>query len=215
MRRFVPPPIDAFEAITDAGEVDALGAVRDAAYHEGYLAGRRAGHTEGFGAAEVQTREAWAKDVAQWRGKFEEQTICNTVAQGLAQLLATRSADYLRMTRETRAAIASALELLFPTLMSHALGDELLTLIQEALTSRGSEEIIIRGAAETITAITAQGLPPGAVTRVRLRPVPDYPPHKVDIAWSGGGLVFDADALLRKVTETLTAESVRKDETDE
>jgi len=214
MRRFVPPPIDAFEPIMEAGEVDALGAVRDAAYHEGFTAGRRAGHSEGFGQAEAQTRAAWAKDVAEWRGKFEEQTICNTVSQGLAQLLAARSADYLTLTRETRAVIANALELLFPTLMAHALGGELLALIQDALTARASEEVVVRGAAETIAAINAQGLPPGAAARVRLRPIPDYPPHKIDIAWSGGGLIFDADALLRKVNEALVADSMRKDERD-
>jgi len=215
MRRFVPPPIDAFEPIADAGAGGELSAVRDAAYHDGFLAGRQVGHAQGFGEAEVQTREAWTKDVAEWRGKFEEQTICNTVAQGLAQLLAARSADYLAMTRETRAAIAGALELLFPTLMAHAFGGELLSLIEEALTARASEEIVVRGGAETIAAITAQGLPPGAATRVRLRSIPDYPPHQVDIAWSGGGLIFDADTLLRKVTDALTTDFMRKDENDE
>jgi hypothetical protein len=215
MRRFIPPSIDSFGPGAEAGEVDQIGVVREAAYHEGYLAGRLAGHAEGFVEAEGQTRDAWMKDVAEWRGKLEEQTLCNTVAQGLAQLLAARSADYLVLTRQTRAAIASALNLLFPTLMKHALSVELLALIEEALTARAAEEIVVRASAETVAAISAQGLPPGAATRVRLRPVPDYPPHKVDIVWSGGGLTFDADALCRKVTDLLLADSMRKDESDE
>ena len=215
MRRFVPPSIDTFGPVGDAGGAESLAIAREAGYHEGFLAGQLAGHAEGFRQAETQTRDAWAKDVADWRGRFEEQTLCNTVAQGLAQLLAARSADYLTLTRQTRAAIAGALNLLFPTLMKHAFGSELLALIEEALTSRSSEEITVRASADTVAAITAQGLPPGAATRVRLRPVPDYAPDRVDVSWTGGGLTFDADALLRKVTDLLVTEDLRKDEHDE
>ena len=214
IRRFVPPPIEALRPCAVPGEIDALGAMRQAGYQEGFAAGQRSGHAEGFAEAEARTRAEWAKDTTEWRIKLDELTACNTISHGLAQLLAARSADYLTLARQTREAIGAALDLLFPALMAHAIGAEVLALIEQALTDRAPEEITVRASAETIAATSAQGIPSASSMRLRLRPTPDYPPYKADISWTGGGLLYEPEILLRKVTDVLMNTTLRKDETD-
>jgi hypothetical protein len=211
MRRFVPPAIESFDPALTGGEVDRAANARDAAYSEGFLAGQRAGRIEGFAEGEAQARAGWDEEVSIWRARLDEVNACNSVSNGLAQLMMARDADRLAVDEGARAAIAASLEVLFPLLMAHSLGAELSDLIDKAVMARSKEEIVVRASAETIAAITAQGLPEGSAGRVKLRAIPDYPADKADIAWVGGGLTFDPDALLRRVTSMIASNSMRKD----
>jgi hypothetical protein len=211
MRRFVPPPIQAFDPSAGATDPDAFGPVRDAAYEVGYEAGHRAGHAAGLADGEAQALAANGREVARLQTMLDEQKACNSVADALAQLLAARDADRQQLERQTRTAVAAALDVLFPPLMSLTIGAELVALIDQALTARTSEEITVRVSAETIAAISACGIPDCGATRVTLLPTADQPRGVAEIAWSGGGLTFDPAALLHKVTALISPSLMRKD----
>jgi hypothetical protein len=211
MRRFIPPPIQAFDLSAGAGEQDVLGPVRDAAHEVGYEAGHREGRIAGLAEGEARALAVSGPEVARLQSLLDEQTACNSVAHALAQLLAARDADRRKLEMETRQAIAAALDVLFTSLMSLTIGAEIVALVEEALTARAPEEITVRASAETIAAVAARGIPDGGSTRVTLLPTADQPYGAVDIIWSGGGLTFDPTALLRKVAEFITPNVVRED----
>jgi hypothetical protein len=214
MRRFVPPPIQAFDSSPWCEEPDTIGPVRDPVYASGYDAGLRAGRVAGFADGEAQARFAAASEMARLNAILDEQRACDSVAAGLNDLLASRQADRQQMRQEARSAIAAALDILFPTLMAQTVGAEIVALIDQALSARTAEAITIRASAETIAAIRFCGLSEQSSARVTLVPDPDQTFGAADIAWTGGGLTFDHAALLKTVTEAVSPVFMRKDPTE-
>ena len=212
MRRFIPPPIQAFDPSARAAEPDAFGQERDAAYDLGYAAGQRAGHIEGFAEGEAQASADGARECARLQAALDERIGCDGVAGAVAQLLAVRDADRRKLEYDTRTAIAAALDVLFPPLMSLTVGAQVVALIEQALTARTGEMLSIRASPVTVAALTDRGIATGDPPRVVLLPAPDQPPGTADIFWTGGGLTFDAAALLRAVTELVSPDIMRKDE---
>jgi flagellar biosynthesis/type III secretory pathway protein FliH len=204
MRRFVPPPIKAFDPSSAAGDGHMFGPVRNAAYDVGFEAGRREGHAAGFAAGEAQARAIGDVEIARLHAMLDEQIACNSVADALTQLLAARHDDLRLIEQEMRSAVAAALDILFPSLMAQAAGAEITALIDQALTARAFEEIRVRASVETIAAVTARGLPEAGSTRLTLVSDADHPSGAADIAWTGGGLTFDPAALLRTVTDAIS-----------
>ncbi len=211
MRRFVPPPIQAFDSSPWCEEPNTIGPVRDPAYASGYDAGQRAGRIAGFADGEAQARFAAASEMARLNAMLDERRACNSVADILNDVLAARQADRQQMQQEARSAIAAALDLLFPTLMAQTAGSEIVALIDQALNARTSEALAVRASSETIAAIRSCGLSEQSSDRVTLLPDPDRPFGAAEIAWTGGGLTFDHAALLKNVTEAVSPVFMRKD----
>ena len=214
MRRFVPPPIQAFDPSSGAGDPDAFGPVRNAAYGVGYDTGHRAGHAAGFAEGEAHARTVCDMEVARLRAMLDEQTACNSVADILTRLLAERDADRRQIEQEARSTVSVTLNTLFPSLMTLSAGSEIVALIDQALTARTAEGITVRASAETIGAITARGLPEAGSARVVLLPDAEHSFGAADIAWTGGGLTFDPATLLRRVTDAILPVFMRKDDTE-
>ncbi len=212
MRRFIPPPIRAFDPSSSAGDPDAFGPVRNAAYEVGYDVGRREGHAAGLLEGEAGARADCNEEISRLSKMLEEQVACNSVADVLSQLLATRQADRRLIEQQSRSAVASAVEFLFPTIMAETAGSQIIALIDHALSERSPEELTVRACPATIEAVKSRGLPDAGATRVTLLPNATAPSGMADISWTGGGMTFDPAALLREVTEILSLKSARKDE---
>lgn len=211
MRRFVPPPIDAFDPFSAVGDPNVYGPVRNAAYEAGFYAGSRAGRAAGLAEGEALSRVASTEEIDRLRVLLQEQTARNSVTDAITQLLAARDADRQLLEQHLRSAVSVAMATLFPSLMSMAIGYEIVALIDQALAARTPENITIRASAETIGAITARGLPQTGSSRVTLLPDANYS-DAIDVAWTGGGMTFDPAALLHSVNETISPFFVRKDE---
>ncbi len=214
MRRFIPPPIQAFDPSSGTGDPDIFGPVRNAAYDVGYDTGRRAGHATGFAEGEAHARTVCGEEIARLRAMLDEQTACNSVADILTRLLAERDADRRQMEQEARSTVSVTLNTLFPSLMALSAGSEIVALIDQTLTARPAEGITVRASAETIAAIRARGLPEPGVARVELVQDAEHPFGAADIAWTGGGLTFDPAALLRRVTDAILPVFMRKDDAE-
>ena len=212
MRPFFPPQIQTFDTYSSDGDSDPIGPVRNAAYEVGYEAGWRAGHSAGFAEGETQARSASASEIVRLNAMLDEQQACSNVSDVLHDLLSYRDADRRQIWHETRSATATALDVLFPTLMAQTVGAEIVVLIDEALNARISEGIAVRASPETIEAIRSLGLSEHASARVTLHPDPGQPFGVADIAWTGGGMTFDPQALLRRVTEAVSPVFIAKDE---
>ena len=211
MRLFVPPPVQSFAPPSPVEETNQLDTARNVGFQEGYLAGQRAGHAEGVAEGERLARERFNQEAAELRETIETLSSCNTVAGALAQLMEARNADRRMLELDTRAAMITALEIIFPTLIMHGSGPELVALIGDALTTRAGEQISVLAAPETIEAIKAQGLPESETARLSLVEDPDMAAGEARIGWSGGGLNFDPTSLLQQITEIFTTDSKQGD----
>ena len=217
MRPFVPPALRSFDPpVTDTAPPDDHSPIRDAAFAEGHDAGLRAGHAAGVAEGEARMRAEADAEIAELRTHLDRQAARQAVAAGLTRLLEQRDADVSAMAAAARAALAEALQGIFPVFLRTAMGAEVAALLTDAAGAHAAEQLKLRAAPATIDAVRAQSLPDELLARITFEPVPDRPPGWADIAWTGGGLTFDPDALLWQVADLLSYPIAKiKDSTDE
>ncbi len=212
MRPFIPPTLRSFELPATADPVDQHAPVRAEAYTDGYNAGLHDGHAAGMAEGQALVRASADAELARMRGLLDEQGARQAVAAALARLTGQRDSDLAAMAEAARTAMAEALQQVFPVFLRSAMGAEVATLVTEAAAARAPEQLTLRAAQATLDAVLAQDLPEAQRARITLVAVPDRPPGWAEIAWTGGGLTFDPDALLWQVSDILSpSQPVAKD----
>jgi len=216
MRPFIPPTLRSFEPPVAAEAVDQHAPVRAEAYTDGYNAGLHDGHAAGMAEGQAQVRASADAELARMRTLLDEQAARQAVAGALEQLIGQRDSDLLAMAAATRTAMADALQQVFPVFLRSAMGAEVANLVVDAVAARSQEQLTLRSAQATLDAVRAQGLPEAQLAKVTMVAVPNRPPGWAEIAWTGGGLTFDPDALLWQVSDILSpSKLVAKDEPNE
>jgi hypothetical protein len=217
MRPFIPPALRTFDPPeTDAEPPVDHTPLRDAAFAEGHDAGLRAGHAAGLAEGEARMRAIADAEIAELRSHLDRQAARRAVAAALSNLLEQRDADITALAAAARSALAEALQGIFPVFLRTAMGAEVAALLTDAAEAHSAEQLKLRAAPATIDAVRGQSLPDELLARITFVPVPDRPPGWADIAWSGGGLTFDPDALLWQVADLLSYPIAKnKDKTDE
>jgi len=204
-RRFVPPAVGAFAGGSDAAMAEALHRARGEAFAEGREHGHRHGHAEGRREGEAETREAMQRELDALRGEYALLDQRISVAAALDRVLAARAADMAALEAATRKTVAAALHVLFPTLLLHRAGAEILAVVQRALSDRAQEALRLRAHPATLEAIAAEAAGCRAPERVTLEPDPALAPGAAEMAWTGGGLNFEPAQLLEHVVAMLEA----------
>lgn len=207
MRPFIPPAVRILveppPADVEAEPVDPCIGVREAAFAEGYAAGHRTGHAAGAAEAAAAERSRFDAELATVTAALEAERACNTVVASLADILAKRDQDRADLHGAARACMAEALRLLFPRLMERAVGEEILALVLDALALRPQEGLTLRASPATLDAVRALPIATTDLARLAFVPDPDRPEGQAEIAWTGGGLTFAPEILLRQVTDAL------------
>ena len=199
-RRFVPPPAAAFGQGAEAEQAQGLVRVRDEAYADGHAAGLTAGLEAGRQEGMAAAREECEAALAAARAEAARRDTETDLAAALERLDAAHAANLAALEAGMRLTLAAALRTLFPMLMAHAGGAELHRLIADTLAERAPETLMLRARPDTIAALTA--LPGWAGLAPRLTPRADdgLAPGAIEIAWSGGGLAYDPQALIECVS---------------
>ncbi|PPQ27612.1 FliH/SctL family protein [Rhodopila globiformis] len=212
-RRFIPPAID---ALREGPRYEAA-CERAQAREEGFADGLRAGRQEGFATGveqgEQQARAAYQAELEQLRVTYARQHTVGEVLMALEQLHAARAETRLALEAAARAVIAAALDVIFPTLLAQAAGQEIVALLGDAFRDRGSESLVVQAHPDTIAAIRKQGL--DETGGLSLLADDTLAPGAVATAWSGGGFSFEPDALLAQVTALLSPDTPHTKAIDE
>lgn len=217
MRRFIPPTVRSLDAappppvVVEAAPAD-HGPALEAARAEGYAAGLRAGHATGFAEGSSAAHADAEAELAPLRAECEELRARDMMTAELRRLLEERTADQRALEDASRTAIAAALRALFPLLMNQAIGAEILQLVAESLTNRPAETLTLRASPGTLAAVTARGIPEADAARLVLQPDIHCPPAAAFLSWTGGGLTFDAEHLLRQVTDALSPKTIPQED---
>jgi len=214
MRRFMPPSIRSFDSQSSGGSAALLAPIREAAFRDGYSEGQRVGHAAGVTDGAAQARAEMEETIAILRAALDQQSASDNVGIAVTQLLDMRNADILLIESRIRAALAAAVDILFPSLMAHTIGPDLARLVGDALTDRSPDTLTIRASGETIGCLAATGAAELDATRLTYVPNEDQPFGAVEVTWAGGGLTFDPIALLHDVTEAISPITLRKDKED-
>lgn len=104
----------------------------------------------------------------------------------------------------TRAAIVATLRVLFPTLLERAAGQEIATLLAEALTERAPEALTLRAHPTTLHSVAANDIPRGTTAPLTMLDDPTMSLGVAEIVWTGGGLTFDLATLHERVVAILS-----------
>jgi flagellar biosynthesis/type III secretory pathway protein FliH len=204
-RRFVPPAVAVFGSGADAELAQAVARAREEGFLEGRLHGLQEGTATGRQEGEAETREVMQQQLAELRAEYAKLDQQISVAAALDRVLAARSADLAALEHATRTAISAALQTLFPVLLARTAGQEIAALLHAALTERPTETLRLRAHPDTLDAIAddTNAMP----DRARLAVAADssLAPGTAELAWTGGGLTFDPDALLARVMAVLDA----------
>lgn len=206
-RPFHPPSLSTLQAGADgtlAARIAAEERLRARAHEAGRLAGLEEGLTRGRAEGALVGR-AEAERAMQAELVRRGQTGAAAAAQAFEALLAAGEAERHRLDAALRAALAAALETLFPTLLARAMGGEIVALAAEALRLRPEAGITLRAHPATLAAAQAEGLP--GAGRLRLLPDETLPPGAAEAAWDQGGLTFAPEQLLARIGALLGAPS--------
>ena len=202
-RRFVPPAVAAFGGGPDADLARTVAQARDEGFAEGRDSGFQAGHAAGMRDGEAAAAAAYQTELAALQEKFAKQQATLAVTEALDRLLAARAEDRAALEDDTRAAILTALRVLFPTLLEQAAGGEIAALLAEALTERAPEALTLRANPATLRSVATHDLPGDHANRLTMQDVPAMAVGAAEIAWCGGGLTFDPAALHERVLRIL------------
>jgi flagellar biosynthesis/type III secretory pathway protein FliH len=205
MRPYQPPSLLALisdEDGTTAARMLSDERIRSAAFatgrQQGLEEGQRMGREEGVAAARAEAERGLQAELER-RG----QRGAAACAAALEVLLSRREADRRALDADLRAALAGALEAVFPALLARAAGGEVLAMVNAALDERAQEVLTLRAHPDTLSAAGADGL--AVPERLRLRPDPALPPGQAEVAWGEGGLLYDPAALQARVLALLGA----------
>jgi flagellar biosynthesis/type III secretory pathway protein FliH len=205
-RRFIPPTVGGI--LRDgprSEEAFDLARVREEAYAEGLRVGRHEGHAIGLRQGEERAAEIYQVELQRLCAEYAKQHGIEVVLAALRDLLAAHEQTRREVEDEARAAISSALRVLFPVLLAQTAGQEIAGLIGDALCERGIEALTVRADPETIASIRDQGLT--EADTLTLLPDPAMKPGTAVATWSAGGLSFDPAALLEQVAGILHPQS--------
>jgi hypothetical protein len=206
-RRFLPPPLAGFYASPEVDEAQTMADTRAQGFAEGHSAGRRQGYEAGFMEGAAETRAALQPELDALRESSGNRERRVGVADALRRVLAARDTDLASVERASRELAAAALQALFPTLLATAAGSEIAAMLADVLAERAPETLILRAHPDTLATIAAETATEREAGRLTPEPVPDMPFGMAEATWSGGGVTFDPDALLARVTSVLTAAS--------
>jgi hypothetical protein len=197
-RPFIPPAVAALGEGPAAEQARAVMRAREAGYADGHAAGLREGHDAGAAEGAAQARASADVEIAALRAARRGEDAAGAVTVALERVLAVRRADLDALETATRAAVTAALRTLLPCLLGSAAGQEVAALAAAALTEREEAALTLRASPDTIAA-----LPGGPDPRLIVLPDPAMGRGAADIGWTGGGLRFDPETLLRRVTALL------------
>jgi hypothetical protein len=202
-RRFIPPPAAAFGQGVEAEQAQGLVRARDEAYAEGHAAGLAAGLETGRQEGMAAVREECAAALEEARAEATRRTTETDLAAALERMGAARAADLTALEDGLRQTLSATLRSLFPVLMTHAAGMELQRLIADTLTERAPETLLLRAHPDALAHLTA--LPGWDELALRLTPRADdqLAAGAIEIAWTGGGLAYDPQALLERVSAAI------------
>lgn len=204
-RRFIPPAVDTLCEGPQSEAAYEAARAREEGYAEGLRIGRHEGHAVGLRQGEQQAAQAHQAELEKLRGAYARQHTIEILLTALQELLAAREETRRELEAAARAAISSALRVLFPVLLAQAAGQEIAALIGDALAERGIERLTLCADQETIASVKDQGLTEGDT--LTLLPDPAMKPGTAVATWSGGGLSFDPAALLEQVAAILCPHS--------
>ena len=191
-RRFIPPAVASLDETAPASDPIAA----DGAFGHGFQLGREegleAGRREGLAAATAEHEPA----IARLRRDLDAARRDTALAQAAERLLAQRESDLARLEAECRRTVAAAFRTLFPVLLAYDAGAEIAALTTDALALAPVAHLMLRAHPDTLAAPSLAALPPGLAARLDIRPDPGLAPGAAELAWDGGGLVFDPAALL-------------------
>jgi flagellar biosynthesis/type III secretory pathway protein FliH len=212
-RRFIPPAVD---ALREGPRYEAA-CERAQAREEGFVDGARAGRQEGYAAGlqqgEQQARAAYQAELDQLRATYARQHTLSEVLMAVQQLHVAREETLLELEAAARAVIASALNVIFPTLLTQAAGQEVAALICDVFRDRGAESLSVQAHPDTIASIREQKL--GETGSLSLLADEAMTPGAVVATWSGGGFSFEPDVLLEQVTAILSPDPPHTEAIDE
>jgi flagellar biosynthesis/type III secretory pathway protein FliH len=205
-RRFHPPPLARFYAAADADQTCALTETRQQGFAEGHAEGMRDGHAAGVAEGAAQARAALQPELDVLRETLAKRDRRVGVADALRQVLAARGDDLAALEGAMREAVAAALQTLFPTLLAAAAGTEIAAVLADALTERTPEALVLRAHPDTLATVAGETAAEREAGRLTLAAAPNMPFGVAEIAWAGGGVTFDPEALLARVRSVLAAQ---------
>lgn len=206
-RRFQPPPLAGFYGSAEVDHARALAEAHDQGFAEGHIAGLKQGYEAGCMEGAAETRAALQPELDVLRESSGNRERRIGVAAALRQLWVSRDADRAAVERASREVATAALQALFPTLLATAAGSEIAALLTDVLAERAPETLILRAHPDTLATIAAETAAERESGRLIPEPVPDMPFGQAEAAWNGGGITFDPELLLARVTAVLAAAS--------
>ena len=204
-RRFLPPPLTGFYAVTEVDHTQTLAEMRNQGFADGHSVGLKQGYEAGFAEGAAESRAALQPELDVLRESSGNRERRVGVADALRRLLAARDADFATVERASREVATAALQALFPTLLATAAGAEIAVLLADVVAERAPERLVLRAHPDTLATIAAETAAEREAGRLVPEPVPDMAFGFAEAAWSGGGITFDPAALLARITSVLAA----------
>lgn len=204
MRPFVPRALSA-DGLASIQQHRAASRLEDNARVQGYQQGQMDGQEQGFKDGEAAAREELEPRLAALEEALAERIRADSLADTLRSVLAARAEDQKRMDENCAAAIEAGLRLAFPTLIRAAEGREIAALLRQAIQERENDQLEVRAHPFTMERLrqAMQDMPAAAWSTVRMKPMPEMDSGSAEISWLNGGMVYDPNLLLDKMSRAL------------
>jgi hypothetical protein len=202
-RRFLPPPLAGFYAVTGADQRSIADEARQQGFVEGRAHGLNEGHAAGLAEGAAETKTALQPELEALREASAKRDRRVGVLDALRQVLTARETDLGALETSMREAAAAALGTLFPSLLTCAAGKEIIAILGAALTERAPEALMLRAHPDTLATVAAETAVEREDGRLIMAAAPAMPFGQAEVSWTGGGVTFDPTALLARVTSVL------------
>lgn len=203
IHRFVPPTVNSLQPDAEHEAAAAIEAARANGLAEGHAQGWSEGRESGLREGEAKARQELLQPIAALEQDLAAARASRAASETLEQLLAARDADRAALEADCRCAIAAALRVLYPALLTQALGGEIAAVVTDALAVRQADRIVVRAHPHTLAAPLLRDISAAAPDRLALHWDDTIGLGAVEVVWANGGMVADWDALLARILAVL------------